>query len=124
MLFLPDMKAQTALYADELVAALRAARKRGFARGLMYVEACDSGSMFEGLLHGKDDGIFAVTAAAKSENSYPTYCCDFFRWVGWVLAWMGSWMSRVDFGEVGCPCGHDRGFVNTINSQTNHMHKK
>ena len=81
MLFLPDMQAHSALYADELVSALRAARARGFARVLMYVEACDSGSMFEGLLGPADEGIFAVTAAAKSENSYPTYCCDYFRWV-------------------------------------------
>ena len=37
MLFLPDMQAQTALYADDLVSALREARKRGFGRVVMYV---------------------------------------------------------------------------------------
>ncbi|KAL1197725.1 Vacuolar-processing enzyme delta-isozyme [Cardamine amara subsp. amara] len=42
---------------------------------VIYVEACESGSMFEGLL--KDNlNILAVTAANSKENSFGTYCPD------------------------------------------------
>ena len=77
LLFLPDMRASSALYADTLVDALRSAkagsaRSRGFARIAVFVEACDSGSLFDGLLTAEDTGIYAVTASKGGENSYPT----------------------------------------------------
>jgi legumain len=77
LLFMPDMRASSALYADELLGALRAAqagsaRSAGFARIAMYVEACDSGSVFDGLLTAADAGIYALTASKAGENSYPT----------------------------------------------------
>ncbi|KAL1197726.1 Vacuolar-processing enzyme delta-isozyme [Cardamine amara subsp. amara] len=40
---------------------------------VIYVEACESGSMFEGLLKNNLN-ILAVTAANAKENSFPTYC--------------------------------------------------
>lgn len=40
---------------------------------MIYVEACESGSMFEGILK-KNLNIYAVTAANSKENSFGTYC--------------------------------------------------
>jgi legumain len=39
----------------------------------MYIEACESGSMFDGLLPN-DLGIFVITAANPTESSWGTYC--------------------------------------------------
>lgn len=39
------------------------------------MEACESGSMFKGLLP-KDLNIYVVTASSATENSYATYCPD------------------------------------------------
>ena len=39
----------------------------------MYVEACESGSMFEDIL-SPDINIYAVTAANTSESSWGDYC--------------------------------------------------
>lgn len=85
LLYLPDMNASTSLYADKLVGALHDAksgarsrgRSQGFARIVMFVEACDSGSMFAGLQ--LPDGVYVLTAAEPGQNSYPIYCCSFFR---------------------------------------------
>lgn len=46
---------------------------RGFADMVMYIEACEAGSMFEGLL---DDSlnIYTTTAANAHESSWATYC--------------------------------------------------
>ena len=45
-------------------------------KGLVfYLEACESGSMFEGLLP-TDANIYAVSASASHEPSYGTYCGD------------------------------------------------
>lgn len=40
---------------------------------VLYVEACESGSMFEGLLP-KDLDIYVTTAANSYESSWGTYC--------------------------------------------------
>lgn len=40
---------------------------------MFYLEACESGSMFEGLLPD-DINIYATTASNAKENSYGTYC--------------------------------------------------
>lgn len=85
LLYLPDMNASTSLHADTLVSALRDAksgarsrgRSHGFAQIVMFVEACDSGSMFAGL--HLPDGVYVLTAAEPGQNSYPRYCCSFFR---------------------------------------------
>lgn len=40
---------------------------------VVYIEACESGSMFENIL--KDDmNIYAITAANATESSWGTYC--------------------------------------------------
>ena len=40
---------------------------------VIYVEACESGSIFEGLMP-KDLNIYVTTAANPVENSWGTYC--------------------------------------------------
>ena len=40
---------------------------------VFYMEACESGSMFEGLL-GDNLNIYATTAANAMESSYAAYC--------------------------------------------------
>ena len=40
---------------------------------VLYIEACHSGSMFEGIL-ANNTGVYAVAAAHPSESSYGTYC--------------------------------------------------
>jgi len=61
------------LYADDLIKALtKMALNRQFAQLVFYVEACESGSMFDNLLTD-DLNIFAVTAADPYESSYACY---------------------------------------------------
>ena len=40
---------------------------------VIYIEACESGSMFEGILT-ENLNIYAVTAANSTESSWGTYC--------------------------------------------------
>ncbi|KAL4452145.1 hypothetical protein ABPG75_007807 [Micractinium tetrahymenae] len=62
------------LYADQLHAVIATrARERAFGEMVVYIEACESGSMFEGLLE-EDLRIYATTAANAHESSWGTYC--------------------------------------------------
>ncbi|MQL80219.1 hypothetical protein Taro_012670, partial [Colocasia esculenta] len=62
------------LYADELVGALKKMNDSGFYESLVfYLEACYSGSIFQGLLPD-NISIYATTAANPEELSYATYC--------------------------------------------------
>jgi hypothetical protein len=40
---------------------------------VMYIEACESGSIFEGIMP-KDINIYVTTASNAEENSWGTYC--------------------------------------------------
>ena len=40
---------------------------------VVYIEACESGSMFDGLLE-KELEVYGVTASNPFESSYGTYC--------------------------------------------------
>lgn len=42
---------------------------------MIYIEACESGSMFEGILK-KNLNIYAVTAANSKESSFGAYCSE------------------------------------------------
>lgn len=79
MLYMPDNSASQCLYADQLLSAFKAMKQQGkYGRMLVMMEACESGSLFEGSdLAGLN--ILAVTAAAAEENSYPEYCCSYFK---------------------------------------------
>lgn len=68
------MPAGPFLYADELVTTLHnKSLAGGFKEMVLYIEACESGSMFEGLLPANIH-IYATTAANAIESSWGTYC--------------------------------------------------
>ncbi|KAE9412591.1 hypothetical protein Angca_010210, partial [Angiostrongylus cantonensis] len=48
-------------------------RRKRYDRFVFYMEACESGSMFQAVLN-KDLKIYAVTAANALESSWGTYC--------------------------------------------------
>lgn len=62
------------LYADEFLATIKARHAaKGYKEVVMYIEACESGSMFEGLLP-EDLDVYVTTAANAFESSWATYC--------------------------------------------------
>lgn len=62
------------IYAQDLNNALSYMWSNDMYKELVfYMEACESGSMFEGLLP-TDINIFSTTAANSQESSYGTYC--------------------------------------------------
>ncbi|KAI3867017.1 hypothetical protein MKW92_004501, partial [Papaver armeniacum] len=62
------------LYANELHDALRKKYKAGTYKSMViYIEACEAGSMFEGLLK-PGMNIYVTTASNATENSWGYYC--------------------------------------------------
>ncbi|XP_077210656.1 vacuolar-processing enzyme-like [Tasmannia lanceolata] len=62
------------LYADDLIAVVKKKHASGSYKSLVfYLEACESGSIFEGLLP-EDLNIYATTASNAEESSWGTYC--------------------------------------------------
>ncbi|XP_010244352.1 PREDICTED: vacuolar-processing enzyme-like [Nelumbo nucifera] len=62
------------LYADDLIDVLKKKYASGTYRSLVfYLEACESGSIFEGLLP-EGLNIYATTASNADESSWGTYC--------------------------------------------------
>lgn len=62
------------LFANELNQAFEYMHEnKMFKEMVVYMEACESGSMFENILK-KDIGIYAVSAANSKESSWGAYC--------------------------------------------------
>lgn len=62
------------LYADELLKVLKKKHAAGtYKKMVIYLEACESGSIFEGLLP-KGWNIYVTTASNAQESSWGTYC--------------------------------------------------
>lgn len=62
------------LYANELNKAFEHMHEnKMFKEMVVYMEACESGSMFENILK-KNKNIYAVSAANSKESSWGTYC--------------------------------------------------
>ncbi|XP_068334549.1 vacuolar-processing enzyme-like [Pyrus communis] len=62
------------VYAKDLIRVLKKKHaSRGFKSMVLYVEACESGSMFDGILP-RNLNIYATTAANPEESSYGMYC--------------------------------------------------
>ncbi|PON87668.1 Peptidase C13, legumain [Trema orientale] len=62
------------VYAKDLVHVLKKKHEaNAYQRMVIYIEACESGSIFDGLLP-KNISIYATTASNGSESSYATYC--------------------------------------------------
>ncbi|KAF0758289.1 legumain-like [Aphis craccivora] len=60
------------LYADELNDAFDSIYGN-YKKILLYIEACEAGSMFDGILR-EDTNILAITASGPRESSYACYC--------------------------------------------------
>jgi legumain len=61
------------LYADQLLKTLNYMHQQKMYRQLViYIEACESGSMFEGLLPS-NISVYATTASTKDQSSYACY---------------------------------------------------
>lgn len=62
------------LFADDLMKALHFMNEnKRYKKLVFYVEACEAGSMFEGLLPPNID-VYALTASNAHESSFGTYC--------------------------------------------------
>ncbi|KAK9141956.1 hypothetical protein Syun_011356 [Stephania yunnanensis] len=62
------------LYANDLIEVLKKKHASGTYKSLVfYIEACESGSIFEGLLP-EGMNIYATTASNAEESSWGTYC--------------------------------------------------
>ncbi|KZV37220.1 Gamma vacuolar processing enzyme [Dorcoceras hygrometricum] len=69
-----EMPSGPALFANDLVDVLKKKHASGTYQSLVfYLEACESGSIFEGLLP-EGLNIYATTASNANESSYATYC--------------------------------------------------
>lgn len=65
---------QPFLYADKINAALKAKKSaNGFKEMTFYIEACESGSIFDGTLPD-DIAVYGVTASNPSQSSWGYYC--------------------------------------------------
>ncbi|XP_044495259.1 vacuolar-processing enzyme alpha-isozyme-like [Mangifera indica] len=65
------------LYAKDLIDALQKKYEaKAYKKMVIYVEACNAGSMFEGLLP-ETWNIYVMTASNSSESSSATYCPDY-----------------------------------------------
>ncbi|KAL3499519.1 hypothetical protein ACH5RR_038612 [Cinchona calisaya] len=62
------------LYAKDFIEVLKKKHaSRTYKEMVIYVEACESGSIFEGIMP-KDLSIYVTTASNAEESSYATYC--------------------------------------------------
>merc|ERR1711970_1568532 len=63
---------RTVMHKSELTGALQTMKEKGmFNRLVFYLEACESGSMFEGM---NVPGVYGLTAANADEPSWGAYC--------------------------------------------------
>jgi len=63
------------MYADELNTALKTSKANGlFGEMVFYLEACESGSMFDNDQLAEDSSVYALSATNASSSSWGTYC--------------------------------------------------
>ncbi|KAI3727504.1 hypothetical protein L6452_16120 [Arctium lappa] len=68
------MPNQPYLVANDLIEVLKKKHAMGtYKEMVLYIEACESGSMFEGMMP-EDLNIYVTTASNADESSYGTYC--------------------------------------------------
>jgi legumain len=94
------------LYADKLNSAVEYMHEnKMFKEMTMYMESCESGSMFENILK-KDINVYAVSAANSRESSWGAYCSPDDKVNGKsVGACLGdlfsiNWMEDSDLGKM------------------------
>lgn len=102
------------LFADQLHDAIRFRHARqGFREMVLYIEACESGSMFEGLLES-DMNVYAMTASNGVESSWGVYCPgmdpspppEYLTCLGDLYS--VSWMEDVDSNDVSMESLHEQ----------------
>ncbi|KAF6216235.1 hypothetical protein GE061_000575 [Apolygus lucorum] len=80
------------LAADDLEATLKEMHEaNSYNKLIMYIEACESGSMFENILE-ENTRVYVMTAATRDESSYAWYCTD--NCLGDEFS--VRWMERLD----------------------------
>jgi legumain len=65
---------------------------------LFYLEACESGSMFEGL--SPKMNIYAITAARHNESSYATFCDNEMNLPCLGDEFSVNWMHNTEFNDI------------------------
>uniref|UniRef100_A0A0D9XPX8 legumain n=1 Tax=Leersia perrieri TaxID=77586 RepID=A0A0D9XPX8_9ORYZ len=110
------------LYADELAQALQKKHDADAYEGLvLYVEACESGSMFDGRLP-TNNGVYAMTAANPWEDSWATYC--------WIPPYNDTclgdlfsvaWMEDADLHKPGETLGQQYEIVKNLTWPASHV---
>ncbi|KAB5543896.1 hypothetical protein DKX38_012008 [Salix brachista] len=74
----PGMPVGKDLYAKDLIEVFKKQQEASSYKSMVfYLEACESGTMFEGLLPS-NWSIYAITAANGEESSYGVYCPEFY----------------------------------------------
>lgn len=109
----------TKLYAKDLISTLEKMHKQQkYAEMLLYVEACESGSMFDGLLR-EDLNILAVTAASPFESSF---ACYYNNTLGTFLGdcFSNHWLEHEDETSVSTETIDDE--VERVKTVTNTSH--
>jgi len=109
------------LYSRQLLQTIDLMRElKKFHKMVFYVEACESGSMFEGLL-AEDINVYATTAANENESSYACYWDDEREtYLGDVYSVV--WMEDADKEEVDFEKLEDQYHV--VKAETNTSHVK
>ncbi|KAM1049904.1 hypothetical protein ACFX2I_031627 [Malus domestica] len=93
------------VYAEDLIRVLKKKNaSKGYKSMVFYIEACEAGSMFEGLL-SSNLNIYATTASNAEESSYGTYCpgdpsvpAEFDTCLGDLYSI--SWMEDCDISDL------------------------
>ncbi|KAJ0609587.1 putative legumain protein [Helianthus annuus] len=74
LLGMPNMNTSDYIYANDFIQVLKTKHAGGtYDKMVIYVEACESGSIFQGLLP-KNLNIYVTTASNAEESSWGTYC--------------------------------------------------
>jgi len=69
-----EMPSGSPLYATKFVAAIQLMHQRNmYNKMVVYIESCESGSMFNNLLP-KNIGVYATSASSPDESSWGCYC--------------------------------------------------
>jgi len=115
------------LHKTQLAAALKAMKDRSMFKELVfYMEACESGSMFEGGVLPDGSGMYAVTASNARESSWGYYCMpddhvmgvDMHTCLGDLFSI--SWMEDTDKGAFAAETVAEQ--VKLVTKRTNKSH--
>lgn len=102
------------LFADQLHDAIQYRHfNHGFKEMVLYIEACESGSMFQGLLDS-DMNVYATTASNGVESSWGVYCPgmnpspppEYLTCLGDLYS--VSWMEDVDMNDISLESLHEQ----------------